>query len=133
MRFLCTALVFSIIVIGENSVFAFGFIETPGLGGQSTLDDATDIEWLDLSFTIGKNRSQVETDLAGSGYLGRTDWRWATLSDIDTLRANAGYTVVHNSIGNYLAPGGTDLIPLIGNGIMHTESMRGRHQSTSVS
>ena len=91
-----------------------GFVEMAG--GQITLDDATNIEWLDLSFTVGKSRSQVDTDLAGVGYLGRTDWRWATLSDIDTLRANAGYTIVHNSIGNFLASGGTDLTPLIGNG-----------------
>jgi len=54
-----------------------------------TLDDATGLEWLDLSLNIGRNYNSVSADLANGGvYAG---FRYATRTEYETLWAGTSF------------------------------------------
>lgn len=73
-----------------------------------TLDTATKLEWLDLTYTAGMSYKQVSSALSPAGAFG--GFRYATVNDVTTLFSDAGipdiglrtaanYTPVNNLLG----------------------------------
>lgn len=61
----------------------------PGRGDQLlTLDDATGLEWLNL--TVTANHSYLDVLAGFGGFIGAFGFRYATSTEVGTLYANAG-------------------------------------------
>jgi hypothetical protein len=80
--------------------------------GDTTLDTATGLEWLDMSYTDGKSASQVLSEL--DNYLGG-GWRYATVDAVDKfVTAITGQSLLPDSltVNNWSAAyqGNTDAV-----------------------
>ena len=64
--------------------------------GVTTLDDATNLEWLDLTETTGQSYNSVAAGFGG--FTTVQGFGYATVSDVLTLFANAGATRAHSEL-----------------------------------
>lgn len=69
-------------------------INDPTFGiGSVTRDTATNLEWLDLTETLGQSHDSVQSQL-GTTYQG---WRIATLAEVQTLLSNGGIPLAYTA------------------------------------
>ena len=81
--------------------------------GVYTYDTVTNLQWLDVTETRNLSYSQVQDQMVANGAL--EDWRYATVSELDTLFLNFGMTPAQTncSYGNAFCDfslGGDNLI-----------------------
>jgi hypothetical protein len=78
--------------------------------GSSTLDDATNLEWLDLTETQGMSYNMAEA----SAFVTLDGYRHATTTEVNTLFLNAGFLTTNNVANFANDPAAALLLNLLG-------------------
>lgn len=96
----CTTCLFALLLPSMASAIPAGFADL----GDRTLDQATGLEWLDVTFTEGMSFYDVQQDIANPGGLLAPDegWRYAMVDDFTAMISR--WFDINYSGGQYSEP-----------------------------
>ena len=95
---------------GDFIMLNDGALPSSADGMNITRDTTTNLEWLDLTITLGSSFIDTSTQIASGGSL--EGFRYATTSEVLTLWSNFGFSP---GSGGGFNPGITDAVSFLGN------------------